>query len=389
MKKKLMINAGTALLLNDGSNAFDGYDSVHINAGSALVARKVHDKMISLGIGLNSGDMHILDIEGNITEVPANTVITASSSYNGCFIICDGNLTIEDVKGLDGITGLYAETLFYSDAVDLSGVKGVIAEHKVVYPSGAKLHIGKMTLGDDAQLLLKDGALYWVYGRVTALDGGVVEKMRQKKTSFHCRSLVIYKGLYESNKDLFKAGKYTFIPDGYAVVDDVTLDAATQLLYGEKLYVFGNLTVHHDQTEHLNGFSSLIVNETAIMPITAAAAFKAVGKANDYHLYEGVLMQINGRQTLGRKQLQTAASRGIRYTLLVNGELEIDEDVTDEDIDAIAAIYCNGLIQAPDAARGVLDSKVKKLNGMMCGNGEDGRETRMDNININCGTYRL
>jgi len=363
MEKTFNINAGNAILLNDRAEVFAGYDSVKINAGHVLASRKVYEKLIGMNVFINSGNVKIIDIEGEIVELAANTVITAAMSYDGCFLVCDGNLVIEDAKGLKDITGIYAKTIFHAESIDISNIKGINSSSRVVYPDEAKLRFGEITLGEDTHLTLEDNALYWVHGRMKALDSGAVEKMRQKKTSFHCKQLIIHTGLHEKYGDMFKADNYIFVPDGHAVVGDITLDAATSLLYGDQIFVLGNLTIPHDQTSHLQGFSSLIVNGTVIMPVSAAADFKAGGKANHYDLYEGVLMDVNGFQTLGHEQLQTAIEKGISYTLRINGTLYMFSDVTAQDIDAIAAVDCNGLISAPGGARGALDSKVRRMNG--------------------------
>ena len=391
MKKALNINAGTALLLNDRLDAFSGYESAHINAGNALASRKAYEKLLGMGVSFNSGKMAVLDITGEAAEVPTNTVITASSAYDGCYLICAGNLVIEDAKGLDGVTGLYAATLFYPESVDLSHVKGITAPERAVYPNGAKLRIGDMTLGDDAHILLEENTLHWVHGKLTVLDEDAVKKLHERKTMFHCKRLIIHNGLFERYREMFEAESYLLIPDDHAVVEEISLDAATAPLYGGKLFVLRDMMIPHDQAGHLSGFSSLIVNGTVTMPVTAAAGFRAVGKANDYELYEGVLMRINGHQTMGHEQLQSALSRGIRYTLKVNGHLDLLGDVTAEDIDAVAAVWCNGMIIAPGAARGAIDSKIREMNGHICGYEEAGApgDDSDDTEEISIGTFRL
>jgi len=195
---------------------------------------------------------------------------------------------------------------------------------------------------------------------------------------------------------MFKANSYLFIPDEHAFVESIELDAATSLLYGDKLYIYGDLMISHDQVEHLNGFNSIIVDGTATMPITAAGAFKVCGKANDYELYEGILLSVNGTESIGHEQLQTAIRLGIRYTLKVNGKMTFLEDVTAEDIDAIAAVHCNGIIYAPGSVRSALDTKMKVLNGKIinleCEESEDEEQNEQAEntvTTINAGNYRL
>ncbi|MCL1849537.1 MAG: hypothetical protein FWF83_07715, partial [Clostridiales bacterium] len=363
MEKTLQINTGSALLFNEKSEKLSGYDSVSINAGHMIISQKVYEKLADMGISINSGNMHIVEVTGDIVTLAGGTAITSATSYAGCYLVCDGHLIVEDAKGLEGITGLYAGCLFRPESVNLSTIRGITAASQVVYPDKAKLHIGNLAIDEAAPITLDDDTLYWIHGSMKALDGAALEKMLQKGTTFHCGRLIIYTGLYEKYKALVKADRFTFIPDGHRVVDDVALDAATVSLYGDKLYVLNDLMIPHDQVPHIQDFSSLIVNNTATMPVAAAAAFQSVGKAGAYELYEGILLNINGIQTFVHEQCQTAIDRSLVYTLKINGALYFAGDVTVQDMDAIAAVYCNGLIGAPDQVRGVLESKVREMNG--------------------------
>jgi hypothetical protein len=391
MGKKIYINAGTALLINDLSDALTGYDSIVINGGSIIASREAYDKLIGMGASINSGKMEILDISGDVVELSDKTCITAEMSYDGCYVICDGKLVIEDASGLGNITGLYAQTIFHPESVNLSAITGIKYSRRVVFTDGARLHLGDKTLGDDSHIVLTSG-LYWVSGSITALDDVVLDKLRSNSTTFKCGDLFIYTGLYEKYRDMFQADNYIFIPNDHTVLDDVTLDAATSVLHGDKLYILNDLMIPHNQTQHLGGFSSIIVDGAVTMPVSAAAAFKACGKANDYELYEGILMSINGVETINHDQLQSALAKGITYTLDINGVVKFLDDVTADDIDAIAAISCNGVIYAPGNARGVLDSKIKSMNGKIMDVAlydENKEQSDSDVVKINAGTYRL
>jgi len=397
MKKILNINAGKALLLNEQADALSVFDTISINAGSVIASRKVYDKLISMGASINGGNMSIIDISGNLVELPGNTVITQDMNFDGCFIFCTGWLFIEDANALAGISGLFANMVFHPETIDLSAVKGITATCKA-YPDNAERYMDDMTLGIESHIILKS-AQYWVYGDVTALDGGALGKLRDKNITFQCKKLIIHTGLYEKYREMFIAESYLFIPDDHVFTEDITLDAATSVLYGDKLYVYGDMLIHHDQAKHLSGFTSIVVDGTVTMPISAARDFKACGKANDYELFEGMLMSINGKETIGHEQLQAAIRMGLTYTLKVNGKLTFLEDVTPEDIDAIAAVYCNGAIYAPGSTRGALDVKIKEMNGKIenLGAKSDDSEGPEDEAgqddnqctNINAGLYRL
>ena len=363
MEKTLRINTGSAMLLNEKSEMLSGYDSININSGNTIISRKVYEKLTDMGVMINCGNMKILDITGKLVELDGNTTVTASTSLNGCFVVCDGNLIVEDVKGLEGITGLYAKHLFHAESVDLGAVHNIEARAKSIYPDNAKLHIGNITVDETTPVTLTDNTLYWVHGNIKALNADALGELCSKGVTFHCTKLIIYNEMYEQNGSMVSADSFIFIPDDHNVVGDITLDAATAPLYGENLFVLGDLMIPYNQTQHLNGFLSLIVKGTVTMPVSAASAFKAVGKADDFELYDGVLMSINGYHTFGHEQCQTAIERGITYTIKVNGSLYFMNDVTAQDMDAISAVYCNGIISAPDRARGILDGKAKEING--------------------------
>lgn len=362
MEKTFTINAGTALLFNEFSQIFNGYESAIINAGDMIVSKSLYEKLNDLNISINSGNTKVIDVIGEITDIPENSIITSEMSFEGCFLVCEGRLIIEDSAGLSGITGLYADTVYHPKSVNLSGVKGVTASRRVIYKDGAKLHFKSMEIDENSHIVL-DSSFHWVDGRVRALNEAALGKLHQKGVSFRCDSLVIYNGLYDKFGTMFETDNYLLVPDDHAVVDEATLNAGTSVLYGDKLFLVGDFTIPYDQVEHLKDFSSLIVSDTVTMPISAAADFKAIGKAKHYDLYEGSLLTINGFKTIEREQLQEALKKGISHTIRVNGAIAFQENVTADDVEAIAAIECNGVIYAPGSARGVLDSKVNVING--------------------------
>jgi hypothetical protein len=313
-------------------------------------------------------------------------------NYDGCFIICAGNLVVEDAKGLAAIDGLYANTVFHPDSVDLHTIKGITAARKV-YPEGAKLHMSRLVLGADSFITLESG-LHWVNGGITALDGDVLTKLHEKSARFECKKLIIYTELFDKFCDVFKADKFVFLPDGHTFVEDITLDAATSILHGEKLFVYGDMMIPHDQAQHLRGLSSLLVKGTVTMPATAAADFKACGKAEGFDLYDGVLMVVNGKDSIGHDQLQTAIDMGLTYTLKINGVLTFLSDVTPQDISAISAVHCNGVLSAPGSVHGVFSAKIKEMNGKLVNlespdEKTDDTDNSANNVRINAGVYRF
>ena len=68
-KKKLTINCGLACLLKDREGAFDNYDHININSGTIIVSQAIYAKLSAKGVKINSGDMRIQDIKGEIIQL--------------------------------------------------------------------------------------------------------------------------------------------------------------------------------------------------------------------------------------------------------------------------------------------------------------------------------
>ena len=362
MNKKLKINTGLAILINDKSDAFNGYTSISINTGKAIVSRILHEKLMQAGVSINCGNMDIIDVSGEIVELSDRTVITEKTSYKDCYLFCDGKLIIESTEGISSVTGIYATAVYYPQSVDLNVIKNISTSKRINYPDDAILYLDSMILNDESAMTLSTG-LYWVDAKITALENDALEKLHSKGTTFNCNKLIIKTGLYEKYNDMFKANKLILIPDDHAFIGDTELDSATNVLNGDKLFILGDLTIANNQTHNLQDFTSIIVKGTVTMPISAVKEFKARGKADEYDLHEGTLMTINGNGTITHEQLKKALETDTVYTLNVNGIVVFTEDVTAEDIEAIAAINCNGILYASGNARSAIDTKVRSMNG--------------------------
>lgn len=391
MAKKLKINTGQAILIKNPPEAYSEYESIKFNAGSVLISRQVYDTLIRMNVSFNTGQINILDIEGEVVELPSGTVVDQSSNYEGCYIICEGNLIVTNKDGLQGITGLYANRIFYPQSLDLSSLKGIVAANRIAYEDDAVLWLKNMILDENMIPSLEKETLYWVHGSISALKREVLEEISQKSISFHCKSLTIYQSLFEEYSHLFQAEKLKLIPDGYRIAQDVLLDANTFYLYGEKLFVQGDLTVQKDQAVHLKNFTSIIVKGTATLPSSAASDCENKIKAEDYDLYQGLLKEGNGKVIIDHELLQYALDQEIEYALRANGELLFKENITLADLEAISSIGCNGVISASSKLHGALEAKTKYLNGVIV-NLDDAKSLMGDEAGvtqINTGLFRF
>jgi hypothetical protein len=129
--------------------------------------------------------------------------------------------------------------------------------------------------------------------------------------------------------------------------------------------VQGDLDFEEKDSGLLEELEAIIVKGRANLPASCAKAFRKIGKADEYYVFEGSLHAVNGREQFTHDQLKTMVERGERLTITVNGYLEFTEDVTADDMDAIAALSYNGMVVIPGSARGALSPKIKSANGNM------------------------
>ena len=68
-KRRLNVNCGLALLLNDREGMLDNYGSVVINCGNIIVSSAINTKLSAKGAIINCGDMIIRDIKGEVIQL--------------------------------------------------------------------------------------------------------------------------------------------------------------------------------------------------------------------------------------------------------------------------------------------------------------------------------
>jgi hypothetical protein len=117
----------------------------------------------------------------------------------------------------------------------------------------------------------------------------------------------------------------------------------------------------------LEALEAIVVRGTATLPGSAIRIFKDKGKAGSYEI-SGNGQTINGYAQWGHRQLaggQSAETPEEPLSVTVNGCLRFDDDVTEEDLDRIAAVYCNGAVLLPPHLKAVLAPRVKQANGFI------------------------
>ena len=92
-ERTLSVNCGLACLLEDKQGILDGYDRVEINCGTAIVSKEINAKLTAKSAAINSGDLRICDIKGEIIQLD-KAVIDGGADLKGLFVIAKDDLIV-------------------------------------------------------------------------------------------------------------------------------------------------------------------------------------------------------------------------------------------------------------------------------------------------------
>ncbi|MDR0312978.1 MAG: hypothetical protein LBI14_05215 [Treponema sp.] len=365
-KRKLAVNCGLACLLNDREGVLDNYDRLTINCGTMILSSAINAKLGAKGAAINCGDMMIKDIKGEVIQLNKGAVIDGNSNLKDLFVIAMDNLLIkkDGIKALDEVEGIIAlGKIYYPESAGLASLIKVSGEKKA-YPDDAHVILGDQKMEDLIFINQKgDKKHFWISKRLTALDKEALESARSQGLTISCAKFFSYEGLNKEYGSMINCADRTLVPDGFEIVDKIREGELG--LHGKKLYVNGDFTMNENDIPALEELESVIVKGKASLPASAVKVFRNKGKADEYFVFEGRFIKINGFEQFSHGKLETSVKQGQKLTLHVNGCLQIDDDVTPEDIECIASLTYNGTVLVSDPAKSALAQKVKEGNGFL------------------------
>ena len=378
-KKKLKVNCGLAILVKDKNGVLDNYDTIKINCGTAIVSAEINAKLTAKGASINSGDLRVQDIRGEIIQLDKGAIIDNKTNLKDLFVIARDSIlvTIEGMKKLGDAEGMIAlDTLYYPESGDTACLTRISGKKKA-YPDNAEIILGDKKLESLVAGYMGERKHLWVSGRITALEKKTFEIVRSRELTLGCSKFFSYEGLNEEYGSLINCTERILVPDEHEITGKI--NAAELPLYGKKVYVNGDFTMDEKDIPALEEIESIIVRGKACLPAAAAKIFRARGKADDYFVYEGKLVDINGFEQLTHNMLETCVKNGDKLTLRVNGCLVFDNDVTAADMECIASISYNGTVMVSADTKSSLAAKIKTGNGFM---GDHGKLTELTGIKI-------
>ena len=364
-KKNLKINSGLALLLNDRDGILDTYEGITINSGAVVVSAGINLKLSAKGAKINCGDMKVTDIKGDIIQLDSGAVIDGTADFKNLFVLVKDDLLVtkEGVEKLSDAEGLIAlGKIFYPQSSNVAAMIKISGE-KRAYPDNAHVILGNHKLGDLLAGYYGNNKQIWVSGRLTALERNDLEKVKSAGLNITCAKFFSYQSLNDEFGNLINCSDRILVPDGHEITGKIK--AGELALHGPQLYVDGSFLMDENDIPALEEIQSIIVKGKASLPAGAVKIFKGKGKADEYFVYEGRLVDIKGFEQFSHSRLDASNKKKEIITLLVNGCILFDEDVTAEDVECIASLSYNGSVFAPGSVKEVLVSRIKTGNGFM------------------------
>lgn len=359
-KNALSISCGAACLIRDSRNSLDQIQALSLSCGLLLVSEEVNAKLIAMKASISCDRSIVTSYQGEYVQL--SQASPDGVDFTGKFPLIAGSLLVTEAgaKALASADGaLISGTLYYPDTCT-GAMSGIIGE-KRPYPAEAFPILGDRKL--DRLLAETGAALVWVSGEVSALEESALLRAKERNVQIRCGKLLIGERAYSEFAERFHADEVELIPDGYAVTGPLKLTEAAAALYGTKLYVRGGLRLDPENADCLSQFEAIRVNGCATLPSACAKAFRAIGSAEFYRLCDDAPYTINGWETFSHERLHGMVERGEKMALEINGFALFDNDVTAEDMQAIASIVCNGFIVLPGEAQGALKHNSIEING--------------------------
>lgn len=282
--------------------------------------------------------------------------------------------------------------IFMSRVKELTGMVDVI-------PSAGKAVVGKVTINDSYLDGLEDGTELSVVGKVALAEDLKLELFAAKISSLSVTGVIscldsqeaaVRRTIKDSGKTRLKVTRADcyYLPDG-SKLDPFTLMSITK----PSVCSAGLLILDEQITPDLLKDRDLKFEGTAVYFPSALMKemLTRLEKGVKGFVYEcGKLELTAGQQQLTKVRLDAMAEG---CTLVVCGELEVDDKVMPEDLAAKIAVLDNyGSISASKDAASILQSKLRRNDGAITpfGDAEDEEDTKAyDHVIENVATYVL
>ncbi len=221
----------------------------------------------------------------------------------------------------------------------VQGKIGSIQGRTLAYMDGSRLMRGMVAVDDNMLKSLEPGTNISVTGKLNITSEIDIEAFKEKIGTLEVLGKAVVK---EEYADVFREktgdrlrGKVEIIPEGYDYIPkNIELDEDSIRKYaGSRIRVNGDLEIASDVSGEAvkESFAAIQCKGKVICKKALKSVIMELcsGDAPKFLTYSGKLVKVDGEYTLTGPELEFTAEP---LTLMVRGELSIDEEVSPEDI---------------------------------------------------------
>ncbi len=313
--------------------------------------------------------------------------LTAGNIQAGAprYLVCNGYIIIDPDVAPDALSTLYAGGVINGKVVctrpqadALQRVGFTVNGSWRVYPDGARLVEGSLTVDAAFAAQAEEGALYYATGRVIALHDGLAA-LAAKGIRLMGSTLITREGMRAAAQAVWagEAGAMRFVPDDLTyIAGDTTIDRIALRRHGSKLYIDGDCAFAEGLTaEQLQaGLERMQVSGNLVVPEALLDDVLSVCDSfDDVYDYPGRLLRVSGKMTLSAATLEGLPAP---VTLFVEGMGELTPDVTPELVrEKLLAVYVFGELHVPETVHGLMLSLARRVEGEIRPVEEDAKST--------------
>lgn len=282
-KKRLLINCDVCDARTMKEEDYSGYEEILINADVLLVSERSKSILNRLPITSNVDDTLEVadDFKLNLQSFNGYYEITKAAGVAEHTVLCvNGHLMIR--PGTEEVLKNYEKIYVngcakYPKSLENSLPDISVNGHMSSYPDDCIMLESRLVLDKYFPMRAKENCRYYVEDEVILADGSVdLAMLAEKKVQFVTKRFIVPESKVGESIALFdETVKLVVIPEGMkAICENVFLDNALLEKCGDRVYVYGDLTVTEDSMQAMQALKELQVEGTVFIKRNCMEAFE-------------------------------------------------------------------------------------------------------------------
>ena len=282
-KKRLLLNSDICDARKIKEEDYQGYEEIILNADILLINEKSKSIINRLPLIANVDETVEIpeNVEVNLQTINGNYEINKATGVAECTVLClNGSLLIQ--PDTEEILKNYYKILVNGSVKYPESMEGRLPDISVngeitSYPDNCIILEPRFVIDKYFPLRAKENGHYYVENEVILADETVdIAMLIDKKVQFVTKCFLVPESRVREGISLFdETVKLLVIPEGMkAVCSDALLDSMLLQKYGDKIFVYGDLTVTEESLQSMEKLKELVVEGDIFIKKKCIEAFE-------------------------------------------------------------------------------------------------------------------